>query len=73
LGLSIKIRILGGKKMLIKPDFKAIADIFRLHLTIANEEQTRLINLIIESFIPFLKEQNINFNEIKFRNYIKDG
>jgi len=57
---------------LINKDYKEIAEIFKLHLSICNEDQKRLINLIIDSFIPFLKSKNYRFSEVKFRNALNN-
>jgi len=58
--------------VLIDKDFEEIAKIFRLHLSICNEEQKGLINLIIDSFIPFLRSKNHRFSEAKFRNALNN-
>ena len=59
--------------VLISKDFKEIAEIFRLHLSICNEEQKRVIKLVIDSFIPFLQSQNHRFSESKFRNALNNS
>jgi hypothetical protein len=56
--------------VMYKKDFEDLAKIFRAHINSCNEEQARQTRLIIDSLIPFLKGQNINFNEVKFKNEI---
>ena len=58
--------------VLINKDFKEIVGIFKLHLSICSEDQKGLINLIIDSFIPFLQSQNHRFSEVKFRNALNN-